>query len=701
MWRVARQRRAFWKRVRAAATPLAGVPREGVAYGSDMDVEVKVQQDHLERLVNRHRRSAIRALAELVWNALDGDATKVEVKLSRSQLTALTRIRVSDNGHGITHEHAKATFGKLGDSWKKKALKSPGGRQLHGREGEGRYAAFALGSTVTWTTRYRDGAKLQEFNIVGSAGRLRRFEVADKPKAAKKKTAGTEVVISDIDTTPASLVGDEAADRLAELFALYLKTYPEVRVVYDGTVLDPSSAEERVSEYVLEVETDDGDPIPAEVTIIEWKRKVERALHLCDGSGFALASRPPGIQAPGFEFTAYLKCGQFRDWAETMALDPDELNPNADRVINAAKEAMRSHFRERAAEKAKGTVEEWKQTGVYPFAGAPGSVIEEAERQVFDVVALNINEYLPDFAQSEPRSKKLSLRMLRSAIERSPTEARQIIQEVLDLPREKQEELAGLLERTKLSAVISAAKLVGDRLDFLAGLEAIIFDPVAKKLVKERTQLHRIVAEHTWLFGEEFNLSVDDQGLDEVLTRHLHHLGKERTDLAPVVVPEGVDTDGGIVDLMLSRKIPQPKPDEREHLVVELKRPSRKLNADDLTQIEKYAFAVAEDERFLDTNTRWVFWLVSNDLTAHVRRKVTRQSDRPDGLAHRAEDQRIEIWVKTWGQIVEAAQGRLRFFKDKLEYEATHDTGLEYLRTTHAKYLPDELVAGGAGSPDP
>ena len=41
----------------------------------------------------------------------------------------------------------------------------------------------------------------------------------------------------------------------------------------------------------------------------------------------------------------------------------------------------------------------------------------------------------------------------------------------------------------------------------------------------------------------------------------------------------------GIVDLMLSRKVPQAKSEEREHLVVEIKRPTEKINPKVYTQI--------------------------------------------------------------------------------------------------------------------
>jgi hypothetical protein len=41
---------------------------------------------------------------------------------------------------------------------------------------------------------------------------------------------------------------------------------------------------------------------------------------------------------------------------------------------------------------------------------------------------------------------------------------------------------------------------MADRLRFLTGLEAILFDTYSKKLLKERSQLHRIIAQNCWLF---------------------------------------------------------------------------------------------------------------------------------------------------------------------------------------------------------
>jgi hypothetical protein len=199
--------------------------------------------------------------------------------------------------------------------------------------------------------------------------------------------------------------------------------------------------------------------------------------------------------------------------------------------------------------------------------------------------------------------------------------------------------------------------------------------------------LHRILADETWIFGEEFNLTVDDQSLTEVLRKHLSLLGRTDENIEPVLRGDG---SSGIVDLMLSRRIPLPKPEHREHLVIELKRPAQPIDEKVVQQIKSYAFAVAKDERFKNTETKWTFWAISNVMTESAERDAT-QADRPKGLIYDSPDKTISIWVKTWSQVLESCRGRLDFFQRQLEYSADTDSGLAYLRTVHEKLLPKAL----------
>jgi hypothetical protein len=203
-----------------------------------------------------------------------------------------------------------------------------------------------------------------------------------------------------------------------------------------------------------------------------------------------------------------------------------------------------------------------------------------------------LTDNLPDFEKSNAKQKRVMFRLLKQAIEENSSALQTILAEVLDLPKDKQDELAELLRQTSLSAIISAAKIVADRLEFLTGLEHLLFDPVSKKQLLERRQLHRLLAPNAWLFGEEFNLTADDESLNTVLERHLAILGHPAEDDGPVVRDDGRQ---GIVDLMLSRVVPWLDVQKREHLVVELKRPKQPVDGKVLQQIKDYAVAVAAD----------------------------------------------------------------------------------------------------------
>jgi hypothetical protein len=53
------------------------------------------------------------------------------------------------------------------------------------------------------------------------------------------------------------------------------------------------------------------------------------------------------------------------------------------------------------------------------------------------------------------------------------------------------------------------------------------------------------------------------------------------------------------------------------------------------------------------------------------------------------------VWVKTWGQVIEACTGRLEFFEEHLQYAANQESALAYLHKTHEKYLPKALKKSG------
>jgi hypothetical protein len=254
-------------------------------------IAIEAKRDFLERLSST---TPIKAVAELIWNGLDANAGQVSVRLEVNPLDGLETIRVTDTGFGINHDHVQALFGGLGDSWKKQKVRQAG-RALHGKNGQGRFKAFALGNRVEWNTVYDSPTGRMRYQVFGRAEALTDLEYSDPTPAAGDPT-GTEVVVSGIQKSLGSLQRDNARQELAKLFAVYLSQYPDLRLDYDGVRVDPTELQSGRKDFLLdEITLTDGRTAQAMVSIIEWQMKADRVLHLCDADGVSLHEKDLGV----------------------------------------------------------------------------------------------------------------------------------------------------------------------------------------------------------------------------------------------------------------------------------------------------------------------------------------------------------------------------------------------------------------------
>jgi Histidine kinase-, DNA gyrase B-, and HSP90-like ATPase len=625
-------------------------------------------------------RPPIRGLAELVWNAVDADATHVSVDVELSHLGAIQTVIVRDDGTGISYQQAEMYFAHLGGSWKKLTDATEAGRNLHGQAGQGRFVAYGVGERIEWRSVARQvTGERAEIVIVGRRDNPRVFDVTEP--SASSASIGTVVRVEDVNEQAArAFEHDSVQDKLTAEFALYLEKYP-VTIEWRGRPLDPAGiqrAREVVTYHV------DGVNEPLELTIIEWSVQQERELHLCDSAGTSLHQMKPGIHAPGFDFTAYIKWDGFRHHLSELVLAELDVEPLTS-IVEGAKSELRQYFKRRTDEQAAELITAWKTEDSYPFPGEPTTTVERAERELFEVVAVSAATAVQD---SDVRGRRLSLRLIREAIERNPDSLHDVLREVLELPQDRLNELRVLLQKTSLTAIITATRKITDRLDFLVSLEELVFDPELKRRVLERSQLHRIIANETWIFGEEYALTADDQSLRTALRQHIAELG--RTDLAPEEVDEAdvVDSDGRrvIVDMALSRVVPQ-RHNRREHLVIELKRPSVSIGMEQISQINRYARAVATDQRFTMIDVAWEFWIVGDELDADARDMAV-QKGRVPGVVSEPAELPITVRAVTWAQVIQNARHRLGFVRDSLEYSATTEDAIQYLHNAHGRFIP-------------
>jgi len=113
---------------------------------------------------------------------------------------------------------------------------------------------------------------------------------------------------------------------------------------------------------------------------------------------------------------------------------------------------------------------------------------------------------------------------------------------------------------------------------------------------------------------------------------------------------------------MFSRAQHRHRKDDIEHLVVELKAPKVKINAEHLAQIEGYALAVEEDPRFNRVDgLKWHSWIISDEYDNQVDARIRNGPDRLRRLIQKGD--RVRIGVKTWGEILEENNARLQFIR--------------------------------------
>ncbi len=656
-------------------------------------ISLLAKQDHLAKVATT--RDPVKALSEFVWNAVDADAKNVSIEFATNALDGIEAIRIVDDGLGISRRRVETAFGQLGDSWKKDAGPTPGlGRAMHGKEGRGRLRFFSLAQRAVWTTRHRDpDGVVRGLTIAIEASALDRCDIEGGPTAA---TTGTEVELRGLKETFDWLRNDEAFGQLSVQFASYLLQYRNATIVFNGRTLDPRVNIARDYDLPsIAVQTTGRLVEDLTIKVIEWvSRNDGRRIYFGTQGGIVLGSLPAHVTAPGFEFSAYASSSLFRELHDANLLELDDLgDPTFLQVLDNVRERLSDHFRSRQAERSSGLIEDLKLRGAYPYEHDPRDDVERRERQVFDIATYAVSSYSREFSRADATMQKMALTMLREAVRHNPESISTILKAVVGLPKNRQDEFSSLLGRAELGNIISASSLIADRIVALETLRAMVFEPKHVRSVKERGELDAIVRDNTWIFGENFHITLPEAGLTRVMARVAEELGKGGGN-AKVRQPDG---RSGRLDAFMGRAVPHADGDHREFLVVELKRPSVAAGRKEVAQLEDYVRTIKAQPDYTGTSTSWTFILITGTCSSDVENRIV-QPDRPRGLIDNAPT--AKVWVRTWSEVIREAEGRLRFVQDKLKVAVDRDEIDERIAWMRASILKERPSGADGESAD-
>ena len=300
---------------------------------------------------------------------------------------------------------------------------------------------------------------------------------------------------------------------------------------------------------------------------------------------------------------------------------------------------------------------------------------------MFDLLAVTARA---TFNAINRQQREMSARLLKLALEERPEELDEILAKTLSLSEAEREQVADMLRYSSLGKIVGAASEVSRRLDLIATLRHVIYSDDVSDRMREVDQLHPLIKDQAWLFGEDWRLSRSEASLTNVLRSAVDNEVILEEDIAnsggEVLLADG---RRGRVDLLFERTILSPG--DQQRLVVELKRPSVSLGNKELGQIRGYAGALSCHPGVRPG--KWTFWLVGKTYKPEVRGQVE-QRDRAWGHIEAHDD--YDIWITTWGHLLDDAERRLAFYRDQLSYDMTQEQAVERVRSRHQKLLPPE-----------
>lgn len=139
------------------------------------------------------------ALAELITNSWDADATRVKVVINYSK----REISVSDNGHGMTHDELNTNFLKIARNRRlsENKMYSPKGRKVTGKKGLGKLALFGIANRIkVFSTKggFENGFVMSYTAIKNTPDNQRYNPETIHNNRPTISNAGTTIIIEDL-----------------------------------------------------------------------------------------------------------------------------------------------------------------------------------------------------------------------------------------------------------------------------------------------------------------------------------------------------------------------------------------------------------------------------------------------------------------------------------------------------------------------
>jgi hypothetical protein len=454
------------------------------------------EEDFLLRTLGDHVRVADVALSELVANAWDAGAERVEITIPEKQGEPLA---VSDDGTGLTKDQFFERWMKLAYNRQKhqgQYAEFPPGRTstrrpAYGRNGQGRHGLLCFGNNYEVET-VRDG-QLHRFRVRSSSG----LEALHGDLIETRKAAGhgTKLIVNVTRRRP-------DPDRIRDVLAARFLFDPSFAIVVNGSSLALGDLSGLAARRRVEVDDPEGHrKVTLEIFAIEGEaRRNKHQSGVAFWVGGRLVGDPgwvlSGIQLLdgrsrlGRRLTFVVRSADFpfedvqHDWTDfrRTPLVAEVMRLVIEAVQDVLKGVMATHVHETAED---------------ALAGVRGQLEDLAPGQ-----RLEVAEAVEAVANSNPQIPSATITAVVSSIIQVKQKAapQALIAKIMQLSAEDQDGLARLLDEWSVRDALTVLDEIGRRIKVVEVLQKLADDD----RIDEVHVIHPLVTKARWLFSPEF-----------------------------------------------------------------------------------------------------------------------------------------------------------------------------------------------------
>lgn len=595
------------------------------------------------------------AIAELIANAWDADATSVSVDLPVGKMSSSSTISVKDDGTGMTWEDIDAKYMVVGRNARKTEGSKTGklGRKRMAHKGLGKLAGFGIADIVE-VASVRNGKKtrfVMDYSAIEKLDLGNNYTVkVEEDNESTNEPDGTLVTLKKL-TTKKAIPLDNFLSSMGRRFSILSDRF---RVKINEQALSkeqepfqirfPSNRHKVAGEKITE-ERGELD-IPGAGSVRYWIGCTKMPIKRSEMRGITVLSRGRLVQEPWFFDISGGTRGQHGMQYITGEVEADFLDDKTDHVTTGRSAVMweapiPAVLKEWGVEKVKFVLEKWaEERGKKKLESLKrASPYMERIKKFPKRQRKELESVVRNMASIETIEDDRLVELVRSLIHAYENTALSgMIDEVSDLPVDAQTKLYEILQEFQVLESVSLAQLVRSRIRIIEQLEKMIDEGA-----REKPDMQDYLKEYPWLINPAYTGLSHEKRLDTLLRNEF-----------------GVETDaaGGNrrADFFCLG-------DSGTAHVVEVKRPQATVTRKDVQQLVQYVdFLRMESEKATSVEERRTFygWLIGS--TFKEDSKGERDRAFKDGIS-----------TKTWEHLLRTARRSHKEFFDAMKKKVPED----------------------------